>query len=115
MDTLQRQAFERTLDKWLRSDCKKWPNRGFSLLFPRVTGMTFFTTVRSNMGLTENDAQAGDSVCVFFGDQSPFVIRTGTDGRQALAGECYLPGIMDGEAMKEYEEGKYPKEEFHLY
>jgi hypothetical protein len=55
MDTPQKQAFERTLDKWLRSDCKKWPNRGFSLLFPRVTGMTFFTTVRGNMGLTEND------------------------------------------------------------
>jgi hypothetical protein len=115
MDTPQKQAFERTLDKWLRSDCKKWPNRGFSLLFPRVTGMTFFTTIRGNMGLTENDAQAGDSVCVFFGGQSPFVIRKGTDGRQALVGECYLPGIMDGEAMEEYEEGKYPKEEFRPY
>jgi hypothetical protein len=32
-----------------------------------------------------------------------------------LIGECYINGVMKGEAMKEHSEGKHEKEVFHIY
>jgi hypothetical protein len=35
----------------------------------------------------------------------PFILREDKDGFFMLVGECYVHGIMDGEAMKEQDMG----------
>jgi hypothetical protein len=43
----------------------------------------------------------GDTVCVLFGGKMPFCLRPHGDGdRFLLVGECYVYGLMDGEAMR---------------
>ncbi len=50
------------------------------------------------MSLGPAEMQPGDLICVFFGGPVPWVIRQ--DGEDyVLIGECYVPGIMNGEAI----------------
>ena len=51
------------------------------------------------MGIVPLAAEAGDLICVFFGSDTPFVLRKAGD-RFKLVGECYVFGIMNGEAME---------------
>ena len=55
-------------------------NRGYYVLGPKVM-------------------QPGDVVCVLFGGKVPFCLRPLGD-RYLLVGECYVHGLMNGEAMK---------------
>jgi hypothetical protein len=52
-------------------------------------------------------AEAGDQIYVLNGGAVPFVLRKGKrllNGRR-LVGECYIHGLMNGEAIQsEYEE-----------
>ena len=51
------------------------------------------------MGLVPGTAQLEDNVYVVAGAQTPFIIRqSGLDN--LLVGECYIHGIMDGEALR---------------
>ncbi|KAH7176848.1 heterokaryon incompatibility protein-domain-containing protein [Dactylonectria macrodidyma] len=59
--------------------------------------------------VTQNDrfarvpihSRAGDCICVLGGGEVPFVIRPTGRGTYTLIGECYVDGIMDGEALGE--------------
>lgn len=64
------------------------------------------------MGLAPYHAEKGDLICILWGGQAPFLIsETGQlqlnppDGptlpHYRFIGECYLHGIMDGEATRE--------------
>ncbi len=70
------------------------------------TGMKrrLFETERGYIGVGPLALQDGDLVCVLFGSNVPFVLRRFGE-RYRLVGECYLHGIMRGEALKE-KEGK---------
>jgi hypothetical protein len=67
------------------------------------------------MGLAPTAAQVGDVICILYGCSVPVVLRTSarTDwGRQfEFIGECYVHGMMDGEAV---ETGLGDEEEFGL-
>ncbi|PMD29684.1 hypothetical protein L207DRAFT_444914, partial [Hyaloscypha variabilis F] len=39
-------------------------------------------------------------VCIFLGGNVPFVLRARNDSKYQLIGECYVHGVMDGEALK---------------
>jgi hypothetical protein len=54
-------------------------------------------------------------IYMVFGGQTPFILRRESEDRYILIGECYVNGVMIGEAMKEHLEGKYEKEVFHIY
>ncbi|KAF5538142.1 heterokaryon incompatibility (het-6OR allele) [Fusarium napiforme] len=64
-------------------------------------------TERGMIGLVPLLAEAGDQIYVLNGGAVPFVLRKGKrllNGRR-LVGECYIHGIMNGEAMQDqYEE-----------
>lgn len=47
-------------------------------------------------------AEKGDRICVFDGMEYPYAIRPkeGAGGKYMLVGECYISGLMNGEAMK---------------
>jgi hypothetical protein len=44
-------------------------------------------------------AEVGDIVSVLYGSEMPHLLRPRNDGRFEVIGECYVDGIMHGEAM----------------
>ncbi|KAF4833672.1 hypothetical protein CGCTS75_v003478 [Colletotrichum tropicale] len=44
-------------------------------------------------------AKKGDLVCILFGSEVPFVVRREAGGKYSLVGECYIHGIMYGQAL----------------
>ena len=62
----------------------------------------FFVTADRYMGLAPGVARDGDRIAVIYGCSTPFLIRESSDfeARWRLVGECYVYGLMDGEAIK---------------
>ena len=65
----------------------------------------FFITRDGYIGLAPEAAQEGDVVCVVLGGEVPYVIRPKKNGHYLFVGECYVHGLMDGQALRGYEEG----------
>jgi hypothetical protein len=52
------------------------------------------------VGLAPPDTEARDLVCIIFGCSVPVVLRsTARSGEFKFVGECYVHGMMDGEAF----------------
>ena len=64
------------------------------------TGRKLFSTTSGHIGLGNATLEPGDLVCVFLGGKTPFIIRP-VDQKYKFVGECYLHGIMHGEALEE--------------
>ncbi len=111
----QRTHFGQIMLRWLVSKSDKWPTVDFRRLMSFHTPLRFFVSVAGLMGMAPDEAQVGDIICVLFGGQVLFILRKREPTGYILIGECYVHGVMDGEAMKGYEEGKYSKEFFHVY
>lgn len=60
----------------------------------------FFTTVSGYAGLGPNPCQPGDQVVIILGCATPLVLRP-VNSHYELVGECYVHGIMHGEAMRD--------------
>ncbi|KAF9880376.1 heterokaryon incompatibility protein [Colletotrichum karsti] len=58
-------------------------------------------TTKGYLGLFPQHAEAGDNLYVLDGGHVPFVMRDAEGGKFRLVGECYVYGIMDGEAIRE--------------
>jgi hypothetical protein len=50
-------------------------------------------------GWVPGASSPGDIVCIFKGAEVPYVLRPRPGGHFILIGDCYVQGIMDGEAM----------------
>lgn len=59
----------------------------------------FCSTKQRRIGLAPRGALKGDLVAVFMGADMPFVLRATGMGGYELIGECYIHGIMNGEAL----------------
>jgi hypothetical protein len=64
------------------------------------TGRLLFISDNGFLGLVPNNAESGDEIVLFFGAVTPFVLRRGQNEYYRLIGECYVYGIMNGEAAK---------------
>lgn len=74
------------------------------------TSMAKWSTVRrfcftsnGRLGQLAPGSETGDRICVLGGGEVPFVIRPASGdakGMYQLVGECYVDGIMDGEAWR---------------
>ncbi|KAI1331322.1 heterokaryon incompatibility protein-domain-containing protein [Xylariaceae sp. FL0255] len=64
------------------------------------TGRRIFTTAQGYIGLGPAAANVGDKVCVFLGGRMLHVMRPIDDGNFEYVGECYVHGMMDGEALQ---------------
>jgi hypothetical protein len=62
------------------------------------------------IGVGDVTLESGDLVCVLFGGNVPFILRE-VMGKYQFIGECYVHGIMWGEAL---EEGKARRQWFEL-
>lgn len=62
-------------------------------------------TQNGYMGL--GNPKIGNEIFVLFGSDVPFILRPDPESsRFFLIGDCYVQGIMNGEAMTEVEERK---------
>ena len=61
----------------------------------------FCSTKKGCTGLVPNASLQGDLVALFLGAAVPFVIRPIGVELFVLVGECYIHGIMNGEALQE--------------
>ncbi|CAF9905887.1 MAG: hypothetical protein HETSPECPRED_005979 [Heterodermia speciosa] len=66
---------------------------------PMIAYRPLGTTILGYMGLFPAQAQKGDAIAIVYGAHTPFVIRPKSQDFQFI-GECYIHGVMDGEAMK---------------
>jgi hypothetical protein len=73
--------------------------RGFSALINNAaSGHKFFMTKSGYLGL--GNPQVGDEIWVLLGGNVPFVLRPDTETEcRYLVGDCFVHGIMDGEAL----------------
>ncbi|KAI7265960.1 hypothetical protein KC345_g8326 [Hortaea werneckii] len=65
-------------------------------------GRVMFVTSTGFLGLAPHDAREGDVVFVVRGIDVPLVLRTNgdDDASYELIGECYVHGVMEGEALE---------------
>ncbi|KAK5653791.1 hypothetical protein OQA88_7949 [Cercophora sp. LCS_1] len=70
----------------------------------RLSGARVCFTERGYIGLAPPDAEPGDMVIIINGAAVPFLVRgpqslVSSESRSTLIGECYIHGIMHGEAL----------------
>ncbi|KAF5022824.1 hypothetical protein F66182_5118 [Fusarium sp. NRRL 66182] len=59
----------------------------------------FFITKTGYVGLGPPDLQADDAICVLLGGYVAYALRKSRGEKWCYIGECYVHGIMDGEAV----------------
>jgi len=64
----------------------------------------FAITVGDLMGLVPKSAQVGDEIFLLAGGQVLYILRPQGDSF-AFVGECYVHGLMDGEALERLKDG----------
>ncbi|EON65769.1 hypothetical protein W97_05008 [Coniosporium apollinis CBS 100218] len=80
-----------------------------------TAGRRFFGTRTGYMGRGLHDVRVGDLVVVLLGGKAPFVLREGgMKNELLLVGECYVHGIMNGEAMQGVRDGARVLQDFCL-
>ena len=64
---------------------------------------TLITTEKGYIGLAPETVRQGDTLAILFGCSVPMILRRelegSEDGAWRVVGECYVHGLMDGEAM----------------
>lgn len=73
--------------------------RSNSLVKRALHSRGVFISELGYMGLAREDVRKGDDISILFGGQVPFILRQHGETYQ-LKSECYVHGVMDGEAMK---------------
>ncbi|SCV57500.1 uncharacterized protein FFB14_15174 [Fusarium fujikuroi] len=75
-----------------------------------ISGLKAFTNLMQSRRFAATDigligyvpmrAKKGDLVCILYGSDVPFVVKKEAEGKYSLVGECYMHGIMEGEALE---------------
>ena len=65
-------------------------------------------------GLVADSAEVGDKICILFGCDVPVLLRQINEEKCILIEECYVQGIMFGEAMEMIEKGAVKAMEFDI-
>ncbi|KAI1869732.1 uncharacterized protein JN550_005713 [Neoarthrinium moseri] len=65
----------------------------------KLRGRCGFATDEGYIGVCSVDLQPGDQVFVVLGCEVPVIARPDTAGRYQMIGECFVHGLMDGEAL----------------
>lgn len=76
-----------------------------------------FIRTESSMGFTSRFAAEDDIICTLLGCSVPVILRPCIEQPEFyhFVGECYIDGIMDGEAFQEYQSRGTKLEEFRLH
>ena len=60
---------------------------------------SFITTEEGYIGLAPKATKPGDQVCILLGCRNPLVLRPVSGLQYKVVGECYVHGLMNGEAF----------------
>lgn len=88
---------KRELDALLPTDIQTESFMHSFVLFD--TGRSLCTTTSGDLGRVPFGTKPGDLICIFKGGIVPYLLRL-ENGYYKLIGECFINGIMYGEAMK---------------
>ena len=66
-------------------------------------GIVTTTTDNGSLVMGLPESCCGDVVCILFGSDFPFIVRQTADDAFQLIGECYVHGLMKGEALERVE------------
>jgi hypothetical protein len=64
-----------------------------------ISGRRLITTANGYLGIAYDSVRRGDKICIALGGRMPLILRPIEDTFQ-LVGECYIHGLMFGEALK---------------
>lgn len=70
-----------------------------------LNGRRLITTKTCFLGLAPEETQNGDVVAVLYGCNFPVVLRRSGSAFKYI-GECYIDGLMDGEAIEAQKRGE---------
>ena len=82
------------------------PEIPFRALVSAMISRKAVRTEKGFVGMVAGIAQAGDRVALFRGGKLPFIIRPNGASGWEIIGDCYIHGIMHGEAWDEARCGK---------
>ncbi|KAF2174689.1 hypothetical protein K469DRAFT_613736, partial [Zopfia rhizophila CBS 207.26] len=74
----------------------------------------FFFTRDGHMGLCPRAARVGDLIVILYGGSVPYVLRRHSDDCYTFVGECYVHGMMFGEALVKKERYDIKEQVFRL-
>jgi hypothetical protein len=80
------------------------PTTNDASLIQYALGRRFFISEEGNFGLAPPNARKGDHIAVFYGAETPFILRKGGSTYQVV-GESYVHGLMNGEAINSWRLG----------
>lgn len=73
----------------------------------------FFKVAETWLGISSGNIKEGDIVAIVFGATVPFIFRKRGKAYRLIA-DCYIDGMMDGEAIKMSENGELEVQELEL-
>ena len=77
-----------------------WDDNKVDMVRGAISNRCFMISESGYVGIVPRAAKAGDIFCVLFGCETPLLLRPTEGGSyHKLIGECYIPGIMDGEKI----------------
>jgi hypothetical protein len=79
----------------------------FGIIIVPFLSRMLMTTKKGYVGFVPKRSRAGDLVFVLMGSDVPLVLRRCEEGMYRLVGECYVHGIMEGEAMDAFGKGEH--------
>lgn len=86
---------------WKRAITELKPGN-WALMQRMRTNRSVIATQKGYLGITPIWAKVGDKVCVLVGGSVPLILISHNveEGTHQFVGECYVNGIMDGEALR---------------
>ncbi|GME47965.1 HET-domain-containing protein [Neofusicoccum parvum] len=62
--------------------------------------MNVMETAEGKFGFTRKETKPGDTIVILHGARIPYALRkTEDESKYQIVGNCYIEGIMDGEAV----------------
>ncbi|KAF1838118.1 hypothetical protein BDW02DRAFT_52709 [Decorospora gaudefroyi] len=97
--------------------CAEWclnhQSRNINLFGVGIRGRRLITTHTGWLGLAPAEADVDDVVAILFGCNYPVVLRPCAEGYRYI-GECYIDGLMDGEAIDIADREGYQEEDITI-
>jgi Heterokaryon incompatibility protein (HET) len=81
---------------------------------PVVKGRRMIQSHKGYLGIVPGGTKIGDYICVLLGGDMPFILRPCGD-HYVLIGECYIHGLMEGEALQLVEQELIKLQNFNLH
>ena len=114
LPTVLPSQFSGTLKSLLIKDQAAWDFA--ALVDSACRNRRYMLTENDHFGLAPGCAREGDLVVVLFGGELPFLLRPANVNEAFyLVGDAYIHGLMQGEAVTAWENGKPSHEIFTIH